>query len=76
MAFDLSRKIVALWKEHPEEKFTSWEIAERIFATYPEDYREKQSKPKATATPLDSDAALVVQIAGEIGARRILNSIW
>lgn len=70
MSLKLNKTIADFLKHHPEQKFTARQIAEWIFATYPEECREKQRRSTATAFPLDSDAALIQQIVAEIGAHR------
>ena len=66
----LTDKIVYFLREHPGEKFTALEIASWIFDNYPDECRQKQIRSKAKRISLDSDDALVRQIAAEIGSRR------
>jgi hypothetical protein len=53
-----------------DERFTAFQIAEWIFKTYPDECKEKRERSKATINPLDSDIALIKQIAAEIGSQR------
>lgn len=70
MSLNIANTVVDFLKQHPEEKFTAKQIAAWIFQTYPQECRAKQERSTAIVTPLDSDAALIQQIAAEIGARR------
>ena len=66
----VTKTLVECLQQNPERRFTAQEIAEWIFKTYPDECREKQANSKAKINPLDSDAALLQQIAAEIGSRR------
>ena len=66
----VTKTIVECLQQNPERRFTSREIAEWIFETYPDECREKQKRSAAKVTPLDSDAALVQQLVREVGSRR------
>jgi uncharacterized protein len=70
MALNIVKTVQQFLQAHPEEKFTARDLAEWIFKTYPAECREKQVRSKATVIPLNSDIALVQQIAAEIGAQR------
>ena len=70
MALDLANIVVKFLKQNAEQKFTAREIANWVFETYTDECRQKQALSTATVNPLDNDAALVRQIAGEIGSRR------
>lgn len=37
MALNLAKAVISYLKERPEEKFTARQIAEWVFATYPEE---------------------------------------
>ena len=67
---DLVNKVVGFLQERPEQKFTTRQIADWIFETYPDECRQKQERSTATVIPLDNDSALVQQIAGEISIAR------
>lgn len=70
MSLNIANTVVEFLKGRPDEKFTAKQIAEWIFQTYPEECRAKQQRSTAVVTRLDSDAAVIQQIAAEIGARR------
>ena len=72
MALNLVNTVAEFLRQHPEQKFTAREIANWIYATYPDECRQKQQRSKATVIPLDSDAALLQQIVAEIGSQRPL----
>ena len=70
MALNLANTVVDFLQQNPEQKFTAREIAHWIFETYADECRQKQERSTATVNPIDNDAALVQQIAAEIGAQR------
>lgn len=70
MALNLTITIAEFLQNNPEQKFTAREIAEWIYAHYPDRCQQKQQKSKATAIPLDNDQALLQQIVAEIGSQR------
>ena len=70
MALNLVKTVAELLRQKPEQKFTAREIANWIYATHPDECRQKQQRSKATVIPLDSEAALLQQIVAEIGAQR------
>ena len=70
MTLNLEKKVFKFLQERPEQKFTAREIVNWIFETYPDECREKQKRSTATVTPLDSDKALLQQIASEISEKR------
>ncbi|MCV2876327.1 HrgA protein [Rhodobacteraceae bacterium XHP0102] len=70
MALNLLKTVADFLQTRPEEKFTAREIAQWIFDNFPDECQAKRDKSKATVNPLDSDAALILQISSEIGARR------
>ena len=70
MSLNLTITVAEFLQNNPEQKFTAREIAEWIYAHYPDRCWQKQQKSKATAIPLDNDQALLRQIAAEIGSQR------
>ncbi|QBQ53399.1 COG2958 family protein [Nitrosococcus wardiae] len=70
MALNLAKTVVNFLAQKPEEKFTARQIAEWVIETYPTECREKQKRSRATAIPLDTQAALLNQIVAEIGSQR------
>ena len=54
MALNLTITIAEFLQNNPEEKFTAREIAEWVYAHYPDHCRQKQQKSKATAITLDN----------------------
>lgn len=68
MALSLSRALLGFLKERPEEKFTARQIAEWVFATYPNECQEKRANSRSNH--IDSDDALVQQLVAEIGSQR------
>jgi uncharacterized protein len=70
MFLNLTKTVLEFLQAHPEEKFTAREIADWVVKTYPAECREKQERSKAKVIPLNSEGALIGQIAAEIGAYR------
>jgi len=64
MKLNLMPVVVDYLKARPDEKFTARQIAEWIVATYPQECQAKKARSKS----LQTDADLLQQIAGEIGA--------
>jgi len=62
MELNLAKTVVGYLKAHPDEKFTARQIAEWVFATYPEQCQAK----KQSSLRLETDAELVQQIVREI----------
>ena len=60
--------VFAYLKNHAGEKFTARQIAEWIFATYPEECDEKR---RNSTQNLDDNEAFVQQLCSEIGAHRL-----
>lgn len=58
MALNLTITIAEFLQNNPEQKFTAREIAEWVYAHYPDRCRQKQQKSKATAITLDNDQVL------------------
>ena len=68
MSLNLTITVAEFLQNNPEQKFTAREIAEWIYAHYPDRCWQKQQK--ATAILLDNDQALLQQIVAEIGSKR------
>ena len=66
MKFNIRKFTFECLKENPEERFIVSEIAELIFKKFPEESEEKRRKSRAQLVPLDTDKALIAQIASEI----------
>ena len=66
MALNLGKAVLDLLMAHPDEKFSARQIAEWIFATFPEECQAK----KANSQALDTDTDLLQQLVAEIGSRR------
>lgn len=66
MALNLGKAVLDLLMAHPDEKFSARQIAEWIFATFPEECQAK----KANSHALDTDTDLLQQLVAEIGSRR------
>ena len=71
MGLNLTKTVADFLKQSPGQKFTAREIAEWILENRPAECAEKRIRSKAMANPLDSDAAVIQQIAAEIGAQRL-----
>ena len=71
MTLNLVNMIIDFLKNNAEKKYTTKQIAEWIFETYPDRCREKKERSRATNHPIDSDKALLQQISAEVGARRV-----
>ncbi|SDE55747.1 hypothetical protein SAMN05661003_1168 [Desulfuromonas thiophila] len=61
----LIKAVISLLKDRPEEKFTARQIADWVFATYPDECQAKTQSSQA----LVSDAGLVQQIIREISSQ-------
>ena len=66
MALALSKALLGFLKEKPGEKFTARQIAEWVFAKYPEECQEKKEHSSFVKT----DAELVQQLVAEIASQR------
>jgi hypothetical protein len=66
MALNLGKAVVDLLTAHPEEKFSARQIAEWVFATFPDECNAK----KASSQALETDADLLQQLVAEIGSQR------
>lgn len=69
MALNLSNVVADFLRNNSESKFTTRQIAEWVFQTYPEECRQKQQRSKAEVSPLNTDIALIGQIAAEISSQ-------
>ncbi len=69
MPLNLASTVVDFLRKNPESKFTTRQIAEWIFQTYPEECRQKQQRSKAEVSPLNTDLAVIGQIAAEISSQ-------
>lgn len=63
---NLGKALLGFLKERAEEKFTARQIAEWVFATYPEACQAK----KASSKFITDDAGLVQQLVAEISSQR------
>ena len=66
MGMNLAKVVLGFLQEHPEQKFSARQIAEWIFATFPDECQAKKQNSQHVGT----DAELLQQLAGEIGAQR------
>ncbi|GFH62531.1 MAG: HrgA protein [Candidatus Desulfovibrio kirbyi] len=66
MALKLANTVFDYLKGHSGEKFTARQIAEWIFATYPEECQAKKQNSQSVST----DAELITQLVSEIGAHQ------
>jgi hypothetical protein len=64
MKLNLANAVISFLKDRPEEKYTARQIAEWVFATYPEECQAKKARSKS----LQTDADLLQQLVAEIGA--------
>lgn len=70
MSLNLVNKVFEFLKGNPEQKFTAREIANWIVETYPDECRKKQERSTATVKPLNTEVALLREIAAEIAKVR------
>ncbi|MBT1536472.1 COG2958 family protein [Ralstonia solanacearum] len=63
---NLGKTVLAFLKTHAGEKFTTRQIAEWVFETFPVECQAKKARSQALTT----DAALLQQLAAEIGSQR------
>ena len=66
MALSLAKAVIDYLKSRPEEKFTARQIAEWVFAKFPEECQAKKQK----AAYISTDAELVHQLVAQIGSVR------
>lgn len=66
MALNLAKAVLTYLKERPEEKLTARQIAEWIFATFPDQCQAKKQSSQYVST----DAELVQQLVAEISSQR------
>ncbi len=63
---DLRNKVIEFLRSNPEQKFTTRQIAEWIFAHFPEACQSKKNSSKV----ISNNAELIQQLAAEIGSQR------
>ena len=68
MALNLGKAVIGYLKDRPEEKFSARQIAEWVFATYPDECQEKRANSRGDY--IKSDADLVRQLVAEISSQR------
>ena len=68
MALNLAKAVIGYLKDRPEQKFTARQIAEWVFASYPDECQEKRANSRGGY--IKSDADLVQQLVAEISSRR------
>ena len=66
MALNLAKAVLGYLKERPDEKLTARQIAEWIFATFPDECQAKKQSSQYVST----DAELVQQLVAEISSQR------
>jgi hypothetical protein len=66
MALNLAKAVLGYLKERPDEKLTARQIAEWIFATFPDECQAKKQSSHYVST----DAELVQQLVAEISSQR------
>jgi len=66
MALNLAKAVLGYLKERPDEKLTARQIAEWIFATFPNECQAKKQSSQYVST----DAELVQQLVAEISSQR------
>lgn len=66
MALNLAKAVIGYLKDRPEEKLTARQIAEWVFATYPEECQAKKQSSQYVST----DAELVQQLVAETSSQR------
>lgn len=70
MALNLSKTVEDILKREQGKGYTAKQLAQEIFKVKNKDCLEKMERSKATVIPLNSEEALIDQIAKEIGARK------
>lgn len=65
---NLAKVVIGYLKDRPEEKFSARQIAEWMFATYPDECQEKRANSRGDY--IKSDADLVQQLVAEISSQR------
>lgn len=66
MALNLAKAVIGYLKERPGEKLTARQIAEWVFATFPDECQAKKQSSQYVST----DAELVQQLVAEISSQR------
>ena len=69
MALNIGTLVLTFLQNSTDSKFTTRQIAEWIFRTYPEECQQKRERSRASVFPLDTDTALIGQIAAEISSQ-------
>ena len=68
MTLNLAKAVIGYLKDRPEQKFTARQIAEWVFASYPDECQEKRANSRGGY--IKSDADLVQQLVAEISSQR------
>lgn len=68
MALDLSKTVVEILKQNPQQYFTARQLAEKVFELKTTECYAKMKRSKATVTPIDTEDALIDQLVSEIAA--------
>ena len=68
MTLNLAKAVIGYLKDRPEQKFTARQIAEWVFASYPDECQEKRANSRGDY--IKSDADLVQQLVAEISSQR------
>lgn len=55
MALNLAKCVNTFLQERPDQKFTARQIAEWVFATYPDECREKKANSRGDYIKTDAD---------------------
>ncbi len=71
MALNLAKAVLGYLKERPDEKLTALQIAEWIFATFPDEYQAKKQSSQYVST----DAELVQDHRGSATQVLLLGEI-
>lgn len=70
MRFNLSDKVVQFLQANLDKKFTAREIGQWVCDSYPDECHRKKERSTAKVSPINSEGALIQQIAAEIGSQR------
>lgn len=75
MALNLSKTVVDILKNNPNQYFTARQLAELIIVNKKDECVAKMKRSKATVVPINNEDALLNQLVAEIGAykKRILD---
>lgn len=55
MALNLAKAVIGYLKDRPEQKFTARQIAEWVFASYPDECQEKRANSRGDYIKSDAD---------------------